>query len=403
MKKILIISAVFPPEPVVSANLSFDIANELGQYNDVTVISPYPTRPKDFKFLEFNKENFNFKHVVANSYTCAESKIIGRMKESYSFGKFCECYIKDNYKSIDIIYQNSWPLLSQFLIFKSSKKYNIPLITHVMDIYPESLIEKIPLLKKVLYNLLLPIDKKVLDYSTINICISENMKDYLSKSRKISKDKFIIVNNWQDESEFIKFRDLKTDISNKKEPFTFMYLGNNGPVAGVELIIESFVYSNIKNSRLIIAGSGSRTIACKDLVSKLNANNVFFVDVPRGKVPEIQSLADVMVLPVKKGASFTSIPSKLPAYMFSEKPIIGCLDHNSDTANAILSANAGWVVEPENINKLSEIMILVAKTNSEKLKLKGHNGFIYSLNNFSKNENLKKITNILLKSINNEG
>ena len=52
MKKILIISCVFPPEPVVSAQMSLDIAEALSKNNDVTVISPRPTRPMDFKFDE---------------------------------------------------------------------------------------------------------------------------------------------------------------------------------------------------------------------------------------------------------------------------------------------------------------------------------------------------------------
>ena len=39
MKRVLIISALFPPEPVVSANLSFDIASEVSKKNNVTVDS----------------------------------------------------------------------------------------------------------------------------------------------------------------------------------------------------------------------------------------------------------------------------------------------------------------------------------------------------------------------------
>ena len=45
---ILIISAVFPPEPVVSANLSRDLAEELSKNNQVTVLCPKPTRPNGF-------------------------------------------------------------------------------------------------------------------------------------------------------------------------------------------------------------------------------------------------------------------------------------------------------------------------------------------------------------------
>ncbi|MCB4234535.1 hypothetical protein LDL59_03830 [Kaistella anthropi] len=93
MKKILIISCVFPPEPVVSAQLSLDIAEALSKNNDVTVISPRPTRPMDFKFDE-KQSNYPFTHIVADSFTYPKSKIYGRMKESYSFGRWCEKYIK---------------------------------------------------------------------------------------------------------------------------------------------------------------------------------------------------------------------------------------------------------------------------------------------------------------------
>ena len=45
MAKILIISAVFPPEPVVSAQISYDLAENLCKQNEVTVLCPKPTRP----------------------------------------------------------------------------------------------------------------------------------------------------------------------------------------------------------------------------------------------------------------------------------------------------------------------------------------------------------------------
>ena len=73
MKKILIISCVFPPEPVVSAQLSLDIAEALSKNNDVTVISPRPTRPMDFKFDE-KQSNYPFTHIVESIRFCLYGK-----------------------------------------------------------------------------------------------------------------------------------------------------------------------------------------------------------------------------------------------------------------------------------------------------------------------------------------
>ena len=101
-RKILIISAVFPPEPVVSSKLSFDIATSLSKNNFVTVISPFPSRPLGF---HFNKEspNKDFKHIQIDSYICAKFSILGRFKESYSFGKCCQNYIMVNHEKIDVV------------------------------------------------------------------------------------------------------------------------------------------------------------------------------------------------------------------------------------------------------------------------------------------------------------
>ncbi|MAV65018.1 MAG: glycosyltransferase WbuB [Candidatus Marinimicrobia bacterium] len=389
---ILIISAVFPPEPVVSANLSRDLAEELSKNNQLTVLCPKPTRPNGF-IMNNNFEPDNYKVVRLNSFTCPSSDLLGRFRESFSFGRYCQNYIEANHDKIDIIYANTWPFFAQYFTVSTSKKFNIPLIIHVHDIYPESFSNKIPALKTLLNFILLPIDKFLLNNATKIIAISKKMKNYLMNTRKISGDKIFIVQNWQDENNFMKFKlQGKLDIVDK--PFTFMYLGNIGPVAGVNLLLESFFNANLKNCRLVIAGSGSMKEILKKKALELKLDTIEFWDVPDGKVPEIQNQADVMLLPIKKGSALSSIPSKLPAYMFSEKPIIGCMDKESDTAKAIIEANCGWILPPENPELLSRLMCEVSSLSNRELKNKGYKGFNYAINNYSKKRNLVKLVNL---------
>ena len=389
---ILIISAVFPPEPVVSANLSRDLADELSKNNQVTVLCPKPTRPNGF-IISNNFEPKNYKVIRLNSFTCPSSNLMGRIRESFSFGRCCQNYIEANHDNIDVIYANTWPFLAQYFTVRSSKDFKIPLIIHIHDIYPESFSNKIPVLKKLLNFIFLPIDKFILNNSTKIIAISKNMKKYLMNTRKISEDKMLIVQNWQDENNFIEYKlQSKSDIIDK--PFTFMYLGNIGPVAGVNLLLESFFNASLKNSRLVIAGSGSMKDILKQKAFELKLDTIEFWDVPTGKVPEIQNQADVMLLPIKKGSASSSIPSKLPAYMFSEKPIIGCVDKDSDTAKSIIEANCGWILPPENPVLLSRLMRKVSGLSSKVLKNKGSEGFNYAINNYSKERNLIKLVNL---------
>jgi glycosyltransferase involved in cell wall biosynthesis len=176
-----------------------------------------------------------------------------------------------------------------------------------------------------------------------------------------------------------------------------MYMGNIGPVAGIDLLIDSFSKANLGKCRLLIAGSGSKRIELENLVSLRKIERVNFVDVPNGMVPEIQGSADVMLLPIKKGAASSSIPSKLPAYMFSKKPIIAAVDIDSDSAKVINEAKAGWVIEPENIDMLIDVMREASLTKKPELELKGENGFNFAMKNLSKKNNLKLLVKAILE------
>jgi glycosyltransferase involved in cell wall biosynthesis len=396
VKKIVIISAVFPPEPIVSAKISFDLATELSKNNDVTVVCPRPSRPFGFNFGN-KEEGTSFKVNVVDSYTYPESNLLGRVRESLSFGLKCKTFIEKNKREIDIIYMNAWPLISQSIILSTALKSNIQVITHIQDIYPESYINNLPgLLKCFFQRLLLPIDKYVLKNSSHILAISEKMKDYLINTRFLESSNITVVTNWQDENDFVNFHHEKNEIQNS-DKLTFMYLGNIGPVAGVEFLIESFAEAKLPGSKLIVAGSGSMKEYCRNQSLRYADSEIEFIDVPAGKVPEIQDLADVMLLPVRKGAAFSSIPSKLPAYMFSKKPIVGCVDKNSDTADSIINSECGWVIEPENKMQLIELFNLIYAESSESRVRKGENGYRYAMEKFSKVNNLKKITELLIK------
>lgn len=394
---ILLISAVFPPEPVVSAKLTFDIANSLSVSENVTVISPKPSRPYGFQFSA-EKIHHNFKHIQVDSFICASSNIMGRFRESFSFGKHCYQYIANNYKQIDVIYANTWPLFGQYYVIKAAQKYNIPIAIHVQDIYPESLIQKNPKLHYIQNLIFLPLDKYVLRHATSIVAISDKMKQYLAKTRNIKKNKIIVVHNWQDETIFIQYKSTNNSIIEVNRPFVFMYLGNLGPVAGLDLIIESFAKANLQNCRLVIAGSGSMKKELLQKALELNATTIEFWPVPEGKVPEIQEQADVLLLPIKKGAASSSIPSKLSAYMFSKKPIIACVDEGSDTANTLNDANCGWVLPPENTNDLIQLMKEIVELPKEVLFQKGKSGFEYAIQKFSKKNNLQKIISVIKKT-----
>lgn len=395
LSNILIISAVFPPEPVVSAMLSRDIASRLSKNHSVVVLCPRPSRPKGYQFEKIIEE-VDYRVIHLNSFISPASNLLGRLKESYSLGRHSVDYIKKNSKNIDCIYINSWPLASQYLIIIAAKRLRIPCVIHIQDIYPESLTSKLPkAIGRFFYYLLLPVDRFILNNATNVLGISENMISYLSKTRKVERSKFELVRNWQDDEQFLNF----IPKQDRQSFFTFMYVGSISPSAGVEVLIYAFHKANLENSKLLIVGNGAEKDNCLEIARKLNSRNIEFSEVVPEEVAEVQSKADVLLLPLKKGISRTATPSKLTAYLFSAKLIIACVETESDVANILNGADCGFVVEPENVDAIAMSMKKAYTMDKAELEKKGSNGKDYATLHLSKKANLGKVTDLIENNI----
>lgn len=394
--KILIITAAFPPEPVVTSHLSYDISASLAVNNEVTVLCPKPTRPlgSDYRDHHFQEDQNPYKRIQLSSYASARYSLLGRFRESYSIGKSAEKYIKINHLNIDVIYINTWPLFGQYFAIRAAKTFDLPAIVHVQDIYPEALIAKIPFLKKIIFKLLLPIDKYVQQNAAKVITISDGMRSMLLKTRVLNEEKVKVVFNWQNEERFIVYHQNKK-IRTPDRFFTFMFLGSLNHTAAVHILIKAFLDVDLINTRLIIAGNGPEKRNLISLTESSGNSNIEFRDAPIEKIQEIQDQADVLLLSLNKGAAQFALPSKLTAYLFSKKPVIASVDEDSDTSKIVLNANCGWVVPPENIKRLTVAMKNAAQMKQERLILLGNNGFNYALENFSRSVNLNQITAII--------
>ena len=66
----------------------------------------------------------------------------------------------------------------------------------------------------------------------------------------------------------------------------------------------------------------------------------------------------------------------------------------SDTAETIVNANCGWVIDPEDAALLSEKMKEACATDKNIQREKLENALNYGLTHFSKSENLRKLIGV---------
>jgi glycosyltransferase involved in cell wall biosynthesis len=414
--KIVIICAEAPPEPGVSGRVHWDMALFLAaENNEVWLISPFPSRPLGTKYAISNRNKVtqiekDFYHVNINSFIYPKYNLFCRTFESMDFGIKAIRYVNRKIKEYDLIYVSCWPFIGQFMVLIIKKNKKAPLVMNVQDLYPESFFAKIK--SKTLVKILKPlysVDKFIAKRSSHITVISESLKQAHLKIRKTPENKISVLHLWQDETEFVKPVIPKEQILGKYNlmgingKFIYMYLGNIGSVAGVETIINAFAELNIDNSALIVAGSGSHKEKCRLLAERLKISNIFFMEVPPGLKPvaELQSISDILMLPILPEAANSSIPSKLIAYMFSGKPVITSANSFSETASAIKESGCGWITKSNDNSEWTLMMTLAYETDNEKLNIMGRLGFDYAIRNYSKKQGLIKV-NELFHKINNK-
>lgn len=401
MKKILIISGVFPPEQVTSALMTYDIAKELSKKYRVTVLRPIPTRPIGAHFDKPLIVDDSFETIMVHSYTCPESRLIGRMRESLSFSKQCVKYIKAHKEEIDFIYNGAWQLFGVNMVAKTAVKYNIPYLITVQDIYPESLLtgHHYPkLVEKCVKCLFLPMDKYYTSHAYKVRTISEEMAEYMSETRHIPRGHYVVMNNWQNDEDFEGLPQKEC----KGSKIVFAYVGSINVHANVDLIIKAFHDANLTDAELQIYGGGNRKEQCQKLVQDLGINNVTFGQVSREEVPSVQAKADVTVFALPKGNGGICLPSKMTSYMLSGKPILASIDKGSTAERYIKEAQCGIPVDPDNITALTEGYRIFAKLDKDKLKQMSTNSRKFAEENLTRKANLPKVIEIIENALNIE-
>ncbi len=390
--RILIITYLFDPEPIVMSTITKDLALTLSSEHQVTVLTSRPCRPYGYKFdgKVITDPSWPFKRIVMDTYVNPESNFLGRWKENISFGKGAVSFINIHSEEIDTIYICAFPLFAQKMIIKCARKHGIPVVNHIEDIYPEPFLQKIPYIGELVYKCFLPIDKWVVKNASVSVVIGKKIKEYFVKTREIGPEKIEVVYNWQDEGRY----KVATVERNPNEPFTFMYVGSISRAANLHLILEAFIRSDIKNARLIFAGSGNEL---ETLKSKAKGHpGVVFMDAQAGNVGEIQSKADVLVLSLLPTVALRAVPSKTAAYLFSHKPILACVEKNSDVADIIIEGECGWIASPTDKNELVAQMKEIAQMPFEQLRVMGEKGYLYSQKYLTKEVNLKKLADIVV-------
>jgi colanic acid biosynthesis glycosyl transferase WcaI len=251
------------------------------------------------------------------------------------------------------------------------------------DVFPEIATELGRLTNPVLVRLLARLVRFYLRRADAIVAIGERMRDRLH-AKGAPPERVAVIANWVDTDE-ITPQPRENAWSRSKllhERFVVMHSGNVGHAQNLDSLVHAAAeLHELEDLTVAVIGSGARHAEIRDLVIRLEAGNVLFLEYqPREALSESLSAAQLHYVGLGKGLSGYVVPSRVYGILAAGRPMLVAADADSETATLVEEVGCGVVVPPDRPDLIAEA-IRQARAGSLDLEEMGRRGREYVVAN----------------------
>lgn len=224
------------------------------------------------------------------------SNSFGFFKRIASFLKFVFSIVREakQFKDYNICYAISTPLTIGLAAIWIKKRYTIPYIFEVGDLWPEAPIQIGIIRNKILKKILYKLEKSIYKRSTSIVALSETIKEAIHK--KVPGKRIDVISNMADveyynPSDKDSKLEKKFNVVGKK---VLSYIGTFGLANGLEQILTcAQTVSSIPDIHFILCGDGAMRSNLLKLAEERRLINVSFIPMQDRKgVKEVLNVTD---------------------------------------------------------------------------------------------------------------
>ena len=404
---ILIVTDSFPPEIKSSANLLFELSEDLAESgHQVTVITGFPKHyinNIDQRYMGklFLCEKMNKVKVIRllSISFIRHIPVIRGLDQFLLSVIFFFGGISLGKQNVILTYSPPLPLgISAYLLGKIKKA---PFIFNVQDIFPQSVIDLGLLKSKFLITISELMEKfiyKKAHYITVH---SEGNRENII-SKNVNPEKVVTIHNWVDTD---LIRPVKTqdnnfrEKNNLKDKFVVSFAGTMGFAQGLEIVVNcAELLKSYKNILFLLVGDGIKKDGLINKAEDMHLNNIKFLPVQSKKVyPFILYTSDICLVTLDKKVLTPAVPAKLLNIMASGRPVVASMNLKGDAPKIIKSADCGYCIDADDVKGFSEA-ILKLYNNPILREDMGKNGRSYAVKYFSRQVCVRKYEKLFLKA-----
>ncbi len=370
MARVLILSLVFPPDSVSTAEIMGDLAVDLRDRGNTVVVmttTPHYNRDADAEARQPMRSVWgpllrrSEYHGISVYHVAMPSKgrsVAKRIAGWAGFHVISTIAAVSLVERPDVIVAPSPPLSIGASAWIVALLRRARYVYNVQEIYPDIAVSLGALKNGTLIGLLESLERFVYRKSSAVTVIAPRMRERLI-DKGVPGDKVHVIPNFVDlarlapaprSNEFSRRHGLDG-------VFSVTYAGNMGPAQGLDIVIDAAQRLPPDRARFVLIGEGIDREALTRRAGTARSGAVTVIPYqPNALMPQIYGASDLCLVTQAAATGSDAIPSKVYRIMASAKPIVAVTDDRSDLAALVRSAGCGAVVAPGDAEGLARIV-----------------------------------------------
>jgi glycosyltransferase involved in cell wall biosynthesis len=365
--RLWVISELYYPEETSTGYYLTKIAEGLAASFDVKALCGQPNYSKRGNFAPKKEIHKGVEIFRVWATTLDKNVIVYRLLNmlTLSFSIFIKALF--SFQKNERVLVVTTPPLLPFIAALASIARGADYVLLIHDNYPEILIavgktKKNSLLVKILdfFN------RRLYKYASKIIVVGRDMEELVEKKIRGFDVPIECIPNWA-ELEGVKPSNRAENQLlkqfNLSEKLVFLYAGNMGHPNDLESIVKcSEKLRDNSEFHFIFLGGGVKKKWLEKKIEQKNLTNVTLLPPrPRSEQNIFLNACDVALVSLVKNMWGVSMPSRTYNILAVGKPILALTEANSEVARVIQEDDLGWIVSPNNPEKLFQTIIEISR------------------------------------------
>lgn len=352
VRRIVVISEVFPPEQTATAVFTGGIALALARRWAVVVVAGPMRYPGSLAGLATALADAGVRVYRPKRETSRAYRLWHRLGQVLQSTVSLAVGALRLVRRGDVVLATTNPPLAPLIAALVARVKGARCIIRVDDLYPDALIAVGLIAEKGLTARVL---RLILDWplktADVVVVLGRDVAERVSRRVEGRQDIRVIRNWWTasiDDSTAGKARQLRKSLGIRDE-LVVGYLGTFGRTHDFVSILAAArqLLDAGANIRFVLTGQGARFGEVAEHVTREELRNVLVTPAcSDAELPAYLQLADVALISFPRGMAGVSVPSRMYNHLVAARPILGICEEESELARTIKEAEVGWTVQP---------------------------------------------------------